>query len=231
MTEQIGVVVPPRTRADRIWDRVRWGLVAGWLAVLVTFPLTAERSASWSDVRALVASGEVTAVRISPELSADGQRNVEVHWKHGLLAYVTEVRQVQGDGFDPGTDDEITATLHSAPSGELIALQPGLTMSRDDGYDPGERVLGFEPPMTLYVAMAVLTLAGLVVLVRGPQPRLATRWAWFWFFGSPIGSALFAFLSGPIPGIRGRREPPWRLTGGWAFLIVAVLSNVTVAFG
>lgn len=70
-------------------------------------------------------------------------------------------------------------------------------------------------------------VAVLFVLINGPQPRWATRWAWFWLILNPalvITAALFLIVSGPVSPTR---EPVpqsgRRLTGGWAFLIAVVV--------
>jgi len=57
-------------------------------------------------------------------------------------------------------------------------------------------------------------------LILGPQPRLATKWAWFWLAGGvPLLWFAFVVLE-PVP--LWRRTPAaarGRLTGGWAFLL------------
>lgn len=68
--------------------------------------------------------------------------------------------------------------------------------------------------------LVVLALFGL--LVWGRDPRLVTRWGWFWLACSLPVSAVAFVLSEPSPlwradARRGRR----RLTGGWAFLLGA----------
>ena len=100
---------PPRypqrwSRSDRRWDRIRHTLIVGWLIVIIATPVTGERVASWSDVRALVASGQVDTVRVSGELPAraTGYGVVEVYWRHGLLQYTAQVVHVRGRGARPG---------------------------------------------------------------------------------------------------------------------------------
>ncbi|MCK6211468.1 hypothetical protein KZX45_13035 [Georgenia sp. EYE_87] len=68
-------------------------------------------------------------------------------------------------------------------------------------------------------------VAALGWLVLGPQPRLATKWAWFWLAGAaPLLWLAFVVLE-PVP--LWRRAPaaagPRRLTGGWAFLLSVTL--------
>jgi hypothetical protein len=67
------------------------------------------------------------------------------------------------------------------------------------------------------------SLATLILLILGPQPRWATKWAWFWLLGTGPMSAVFLLVE-PVPVWQS--EPafarPSRLTGGWAFLIALV---------
>jgi len=64
-------------------------------------------------------------------------------------------------------------------------------------------------------------LAALLLLIGGPQPRLATKWAWFWLaWHTPLLWLAFVVLE-PVPVWLNRplRQRPRRLTGGWAFLL------------
>lgn len=219
----------PRARA---WDRARFVVIAGWLAVLIALPLTAEKSSSWSHLRDQVAAGKVTSVEVNGEMpaGADGFSTVQIRWKHGVLRYVTYVRQFQGHQDDSvWSDDEVSASLHTAPGARLRALQPGLSISRSSHATySGDRFLGFEASGWLWAASAVLMLATLVLLVKGPPVWWATRWGWVWLMSSPIGTAAFLLLSGPFPGLPKPRNPDRRLTGGWAFLLSVVVKAVSI---
>ncbi|MCV2392707.1 hypothetical protein OEB99_00145 [Actinotalea sp. M2MS4P-6] len=63
-------------------------------------------------------------------------------------------------------------------------------------------------------------LVTLVLLITGPQPRWATKWAWFWLLGVGPMTVVFLLVE-PVPVWQ--ESPaytrPWRLTGGWAFLL------------
>ena len=72
--------------------------------------------------------------------------------------------------------------------------------------------------------------AALLLLIAGPQPRLATKWAWFWLGSLPPLWLAFVILE-PLP-LWARRPMPVarrRLTGGWAFLLSRVLGSVVAA--
>ncbi|WP_134742142.1 hypothetical protein [Nocardioides sp. 503] len=85
----------------------------------------------------------------------------------------------------------------------------------------------WEPPAEYAGAFFVLFLVTLLLLLAGQRPTWrATRWAWFWVLGlGPVGVPLFLLLGGPCVGVRPARPGGARLTGGWAFLIVAVVSS------
>lgn len=222
------------SRSDRRWDRVRHILVMGWLLLIVAAPLVGERTASWDDVRSLVAAGEVGSVRLSGELPVDatGYGVVEVHWRHGPLRYMAQVLQVHGRGWTPEEeattkdDHDVSAVLHASPSSRLAALQPGLRVTRDERLSAGGRLLGWHVPNAVAIPAFLLFVAGLVVLIAGPQPWRATRWAWFWLLLPPLGCLLFLTLSGPTVGVPAPRDPDRRLTGGWAFLLSLPLMAV-----
>lgn len=79
-------------------------------------------------------------------------------------------------------------------------------------------------------AAGLAGIATLVLLVGGPQPRLATKWAWFWLMG--LGPLPLAFLLlEPVPvWLREAQPVRQRLTGGWALLIaiaVGALASTT----
>lgn len=82
---------------------------------------------------------------------------------------------------------------------------------------------------------ALLALAVLVALtaaiISGPEPRLATRWAWFWLVAYVWPAAVVYLLLEPTAAWR--REPVAaprrRLTGGWAFLIGALVGTPLTA--
>ena len=88
---------------------------------------------------------------------------------------------------------------------------------------------GHWPERALWLS-GITALLLLLVLVGGPQPRRATKWAWFWLMLVPGGITQLAWLaaeapwSGPArrrPEPRPHRQQPDdpRLTGGRAVLL------------
>lgn len=77
-------------------------------------------------------------------------------------------------------------------------------------------------PATLLGGLFWLFL--LVVLVRGPRPRRATRWGWFWLFGAPLGLEAYLLLSGSwTRAARPGDQSPRRVVGGVAFAIALLV--------
>ncbi len=104
-----------------------------------------------------------------------------------------------------------------------------------DDYAPNDRPIQRPSGMALEwsgLAWVCAWLTMLFVLITGPQPRRATKWAVFWLFTLPGGLGLLwalireapwareaAQLPEPMPG-----PAPGRWTGGWAFIATALLS-------
>jgi hypothetical protein len=218
--------------SDRRWDRIRYTLLIGWILVIAATPFLGERAASWDDVQKLVASGEVKTVRISGGLPAHstGYSVAQVHWRHGLLRYTAEVVQARGPrgprGAATGTGIPV---IRTSPGDRLAALQPELHVTRDQRSPDGGELFGWQVPIALAISAFLLFLAALGLLVSGPHPWRATRWAWFWLLLTPVSSIpflAFMMLSGPTAGVPGPRDPRRRLTGGWAFMLSVALMGL-----
>jgi hypothetical protein len=218
-----------RSPVDRRWDRVRWAVLAGWILLVVALPFVGERTANWGDVHDLVASRKVHSVVIDNELppSDNASGKVIIHWRHGVLRYVTTVRQtnhvVFGEDYSEYNNDDVTEYLNVAPSDRLRELQPGLKVTRGPGSSAYEnKLLGFVTQWPYGNLKIFFWLVGLTVLVAGPQPWRATRWAWFWWCTNPLGIAAFLLLSGPLVRWTKPERVNRRLTGGWSFLLAVV---------
>lgn len=226
-------VSPARSRAEHIWDVLRHVVVVAWLLVVVAAVLLGVRTASWSDVERLVEDGQVETVRVSEELGAQatGYATVIVQWRHGPFRYQAEVIQVRGGQqvlHEALSSDEEPVVVRGAPSARLAALQPGLRVRHDIQRQSDGALLGWRVPVPIGIVAFVLHLAGLALLVTGPQPWRATRWAWYWLLLPPVGSIAFLLLSGPTAGLPAP-NPTRRLTGGWAFLLSLPISGAVGA--
>lgn len=219
----------PRSHSERGWDRWRHVLALAWLVVALSMVTLGEREASWSELRRLVAAGEVDAVRVTGELpgSARGYSVVELGWRDGLLGHRAEAVQVSGREKAPAVNG--LPVLRSAPTTQLRALDPDLEVTQRAFRPGGGELLGWRVPNALGLTTLVLGVLWLGLLVGGPQPWRATRWAWFWLAFPPVGVLAHLLLSGPTPGLPTPGEPHRRLTGGWAFLIYLVLAGALVS--
>ncbi|TDE92650.1 hypothetical protein EXU48_14025 [Occultella glacieicola] len=86
-----------------------------------------------------------------------------------------------------------------------------------------------EPSVHINVG-ALGVLVALILLVAGPQPRLATKWAWFWLGCAGPLWLVFLVLE-PVPWWRreSAMQRDRRLTGGWAFLASIFLVPVVLS--
>lgn len=217
--------------AERLADRIRLSLLAGWVALLVALLATGSAPGTWQDLRDQVAAGKVDGVRVIGELGpgSTGYSVVEVQWRDGLLQRRTEVVQLRGPNQlpDDAAADASAPVLRSAPSRRLTALNDELQVTRDQSRQSHGELWGWRVPTAVGLFGLVLWLLVLGRLIAGPRPWRATRWAWFWLLMVPIGAPAFLLLSGPTPGLPAPRRPGRRLTGGWAFLLAGLVAAVT----
>jgi len=215
----------PRPRAG--YDVWRWCLAAGYVVLVVVALVVGARPASWTEVQAAVSSGAVADVRVA-SAPDDGslQRRQQVTWREGLVQRRAEVTVVP----PTANVDWVSApptTIERDAGEELQALAPGLRVERASGSFDGSasfwgRVMPFPAAVTVSLLLGWACWLGL--LVHGPAPWRATRWAWFWVSWAPGGVVAFLLLAGPTPGVPVPRRPARRLTGGWALLLSLVLA-------
>ena len=106
----------------------------------------------------------------------------------------------------------------------LQALAPGLEVVRSARLAGSAELGPLVVPEPLAVVLLLGWLAALALLVTGPEPLRATRWAWCWLLIVPlVGVPAFLLLSGPTPGLPRPAPGRPRLTGGWALLLSLVL--------
>ena len=191
-----------------------------------------ERRASWAELSDAVATGAVEEVRVVGALPAGstGDALVEVHWRSDLWRHVTEVAQVRGAGGPSKPSltsaEGVSQVLRADPGVQLTHLRPGLDVARDASRPPRSTLAGWEAPGWLGIAAFGATVVGFAVLVAGPEPWRATRWAWFWLLWIPLAGVAFALLSGPFPRVRDPRVPARRLRGGWALVTTLVVTSL-----
>ena len=215
-----------RTRRWTVTGRV---VVLLWLVAAVAILLAGEHRSDLGSLHGGLADGSVTEVRITglPEGGLEnGYSTVRLTWESRFVHRYTEILVVSSRRTDAGTTNpDHLLVVVGDPVVTLQEIQPDVVIVRDE-YRSGTswEAAGWTLRGTPGSAVAVLWLATLFTLLGGPQPWRATRWAWFWIMlASPLlGAAAYALLGGPL--VAGRPSASARrLTGGWAFLVGALL--------
>lgn len=194
--------VPPSSPAHLVLRLMLLVALAAGAAQVATQP--AQRTAG--DLEAALAAGEVATMTIErPTVPTIG--GVGVAWTgDGRPARATYRYDSMSDvGVDEGR--RLLAAAAASPRDVEVREVEELP-SRSS------------PAWQLYLALGVLVALPLT-LVAGPEPRLATRWAWFWLgvHAWPAALAYVALEPTPVWDRRGLAAPERRLTAGWAFLI------------
>lgn len=127
------------------------------------------------------------------------------------------------------------STYDITPDPEVVAAEAELILDMVAA-SPGDVVLEVHPewplePGVRWNVVALLGFAALVLLVLGPQPRLATRWAWFWlcFALPPLWISFLLFEPVPVWSRTEQQPVGRRLTGLWAFLVAVVVAGPMLA--
>lgn len=188
-------------------------LVAVGLVLGMTTLASRTTERTTADLFAGLASGHVTSVTIErwdPSISGEG--SLRVDWtQDGRRATATYAYST------------LSASDHTDEGARIIAAATKANV-------PVTAVSGFSYPDGVVIPMGAwglaATVAGLMLLVAGDQPRLATKWAWFWLISTIPALWIVFLVVEPLP-LWARRPMPVtahrRLTGGWAFLLAVVV--------
>ena len=218
---------------ERTWDGLTdpgWRLFArslavGWLALLALFLAFGARGSTFAHLESELRAGHVHRVEVSGDPlppGAHGFTTMSVHWRRWGIPFEAEVR-VPSNGRDrpPGPLRPVTV---ADVDGRLRADQPGVLVTHAPVERPTGNVDQWHVPGWLLVPTILLMALTLRLLVQGPAPWRATRWAWFWIVGLGwLGLLPFFVLGGPALLTRPPRRPERRVTGFWAFILVLVL--------
>ncbi len=186
------------------------------------------------DLTSALAAGrldQVTVVGTGLPAGATGCATQVVVWREHLVA-----RQVSVLVETSGVNDCSTQTTRRLPPGVRDAatfvrqLDPDVAVHHEPERMTTFNVGPWEGPWPFALLAFLGMLVQLFVIISGPQPWRATRWAWFWLSGSLVGVLAMALLSGPFPGVPAPRRPERRLTGGWAFLLGVLLTSAGVGW-
>ena len=227
------VPASPSTYWSR-WSRVvGWVLFAGFVLGSATALVVGEHQSSLDRLEADLAAGRTSEVVVSGHglpSGATGFEVLRVHWRTGLTAQVATVVEARPLAAGrhrvrdlPPEAQVIAPTL----ADRLHAIDPTTEVRTAPEAGYASTYAGLGVPAWLAGVGLLSMLATLVLLIGGPEPWRATRWAWFWMLGvlPPLGPIAYLALGGPTGLVR--RPPPGsaRLTGGWAFVIALVVGS------
>ncbi|HEX6249270.1 MAG TPA: hypothetical protein VFZ64_15470 [Nocardioidaceae bacterium] len=210
------------------WRVLRGALIVALVVFMGVGAVVGDRPSTFSQLEAEVAAGEVDTVYVTGGLprGATGYSVVEVQWRRGWFRYRAEVVEARplrrGRQARSGSDVPV---LRDAEV-RLREFRPDLAVVPVPRVGSSATILGWQLPGWMGWAVFVLGLATLTLLVGGPRPWRATRWAWFWlcFLVLPVGVAAFLLLGGPSRIVPPPRAGAGRLKAGWAFLLAIFLS-------
>lgn len=193
---------------------LRLVLIACFCAALMhTMMMPVERTVG--DLLSNLSDGNVETMTIErPPSDLQGQMRLRVDWtqtsgRDGYTYYESSTLLDQ-PGIDEG--ETILTAAQGSPSPVDITVRDGMA----------------DRSGIIWNAIGLVWIAALFVLIAGRQPRLATKWAWFWLgWAVPVAFLVFLVLE-PVPAWRRTAASPRarRLTGGWAFLLALVLGTL-----
>jgi hypothetical protein len=215
---------PKSVRPIEPW--LRLALVVVWAFLAVAAAVIGERSAKFGQLEHAIATGRVHNVSVSGEgLGADGTgyATQEVHWRQGPWRRMAEV-VVSSPGEDVSATDDDAEKIVSTDLGTYLSHRhDGLQVARTPEMHSWSELLVWRVPIWLGLLAIGIDVAALILLITGPEPWRATRWAWFWLWLTPVGAPAILLLSGATPVLPAPRDVNRRLTGAWALLIAIAL--------
>ena len=208
-------------------------LAACSLLLLAGALLVGQHTTSFAQLKADLADGEPSTVKIADDLhaGATGYVTGELLWRDGLFWQRASVLQGHGGpGVQHGAADQadVSTPIAGDVASQLREINPRVRIIRTNLPTSGGSIVGWQVPTWMALTALALFLVTVGLLTSGPQPWRATRWAWFWLIVSPLGTLSYLLLSGPTPSIPAPRDPRRRLAGGWAFLLSIPLGALLV---
>ncbi|PKH40667.1 hypothetical protein SAMN05192575_105246 [Nocardioides alpinus] len=209
------------------WRTRRWRLTSLtfgllWLVTAVAVVLVGEKQSDLSSLAGSLANGSVTRVEVvglPQDPDWRGRQQVTLKWRESVLSrYAVVTVDTRRNPSDQWDGDQVNGDLEVHLRG--FGPEPDITYSEATGFQEWRGYRG--PGWVALLAFAAWLGTGLLV-IGGPEPWRATRWAWGWFvlMAGPLGSLGYLLLGGPLSLAR-PKDVRQRLTGGWAFLIALV---------
>lgn len=211
------------TRPGGSWQVLRWIALALLVLTLIAGPLVGEREGRLGELERAVRTGGTTQVLVeSRDLGPDGTPfeidsgyvTYRLVWREGWQRRFTEVGREVGTGVTTSSSlPRITVPVEEM----LRDLDPEVQVTFAEPRTAWSMIGKYQAPAGWAVLPLLAGLLWLNILISGPEPRLATRWAWFWLAFSPaVVLVAPAYL---LLGAQGATPGAQRLTGGWALLI------------
>lgn len=210
-----------------------WLLTLAWLVLLATVAVTGEREASLPALERAVASKQVDRVEVAGEVLPPGARGrwaVRVRWREGLTTRSVPVVQASSPRQARRIGSHGGAVVIGSIEDHLKMFDPRLEVAHDGEWGPSGPYVewrSWRADGWAAVTYLVLLLATIAMANLRSRPWRATPWAWTWLMllAPPFGITGFLLLGGPTGLFRPADPSRVRLTGGWAFLLAAVLGG------
>lgn len=224
---------------SRTYFWVRIATLALALAACTAIALTGEKRTSFNDFYSAAQTGVIDKATIVGDMhkGSNGASVAEVHYRDGWVNKYAEVIVASSSdeahtvGLGSEDLDRTTPIIGTTLTNKLRQDAPHLhiTTAFDRG---GHTTIGsWQGPTWIAYLWLPAGLGWLGLLVNGPEPHRATRWAWFWTtcgsFGA-VGMLLYLLVGVPWRNIP--TPAPKRLTGGWAFVLFVML-HLSISFG
>jgi hypothetical protein len=208
------------------WRDRRWRLTGAFFGLLavVTAALmvtTGLRPATYGDLLSDVAQSKVYEVQvIGPDTPSKGD-TVELRWSvlGGVLDQYAVVQVEDNRGYNAWEEPVFVSA--GDPRETLRSIASDLQIAEVSSVDDHAfTFMGWGVPGYVALLGIATWLGVLLLLVGGPEPWRATRWAWgwVWLLTGPLGSVAYLLLGGPL-GLLRPHHGHRRLTGGWALLL------------
>lgn len=224
--EDVRLPAPP----PPAWRVLRWTALVLCFLTVVAYLLVGVRQDDYFSLQEALRTSAVDEVVVQSHVTDldepfPGQGSARLQWRdngqnHSATVWHAGSESLLPEGDLP--DDTVSGVIVGALGPELRALNPDVTLTQQERPSSwgtlGDRNL-YGPWAVLPGLLWFLTV---LTMITGPEPRWATRWAWFWLLLSPaVFVAVPAYLVWGAHGHEGGR----RLTGGWAFLLFLLVSG------
>ncbi|HXH81114.1 PLD nuclease N-terminal domain-containing protein [Nocardioides sp.] len=231
----------------RATQRIRivgWSLALGWLCSLVVMVSVGERPGSYAELSRDLRAGQVSEVELvdpfgrtwAPLPDDAVFQEVTLRWRDGLFlrtATVSNISLKPGRAWLDRARREPERVIVGSIEDHLTALGPDVRVVPGEFRSSPYTAQGFAGPGWL-LGLHLCLLLGTLMMIAGPRPWRATRWAWAWLvlLVPLLGIPAYFLFGGPTGLFRPKDPRRVGLTGGAAFglaLLVGVALSAVFA--